>query len=50
MDDQSLRSYLQHNVAWNLDESGHMDHFNLSSNGNSDKFLNSSVHFPSEMR
>jgi hypothetical protein len=27
-----------------------MDHFNLSSSGNGDKFLNSSVHFPVEMR
>jgi hypothetical protein len=50
MDDRSLRAYLQHNVAWNLDENGHMDHFNLTSSGTGDKFLNSSVHFPSEMR
>jgi hypothetical protein len=27
-----------------------MDHFSLSSSGNGDKFLNSSVHFPAEMR
>jgi hypothetical protein len=27
-----------------------MDHFNLSSSGNGDRFLNSSVNFPAEMR
>jgi hypothetical protein len=50
MDDRSLQAYLQHNSAWNLEENGHMDHFNVSSNGNGGKLLNSSVHFPSEMR
>jgi hypothetical protein len=44
MDDRSLRAYLQHNSAWNFEDSGHFDHFN------GDKFLNSSNHFPSEMR
>jgi hypothetical protein len=27
-----------------------MDHFNLSASGNGDRFLNSSVNFPAEMR
>lgn len=50
IDDRSLRAYLTHNTAWNLEGNGHIDHFNLSSNGNGEKFLNSSVHFPAEMR
>ncbi len=50
IDDRSLRTYLRHNSAWNLDENGHMDHYNLSASSNGDKLLNTSVHFPSEMR
>jgi hypothetical protein len=53
IDDRTLRTYLRNNSAWNLDESAPgppMDHFSLSSSGNGDKFLNSSVHFPAEMR
>ncbi|CAM4783983.1 unnamed protein product [Rotaria magnacalcarata] len=58
MDDRTLRAYLRNNSAWNLDESAPgpppplppMDHFNGASFGNGDKLLNSSVHFPAEMR
>ncbi|CAF0970752.1 unnamed protein product [Rotaria sp. Silwood1] len=53
MDDRTLRAYLRNNSAWNLDESAPgppIDHFNISSTGNSDRLLNSSVHFPVEMR
>ena len=54
MDDRTLRNYLRNHSAWNLDESAPgppMDHFsNSSSNINGDKFLNSSVHLPAEMR
>ncbi|CAF2541225.1 unnamed protein product [Rotaria sp. Silwood2] len=53
MDDRTLRAYLRNNSAWNLDESAPgppMDHFNTSLTGNGDKLLNSSVHFPAEMR
>jgi len=48
MDDRSLRAYLQQNSSWNFEENGSMDYFNLSSTGYGDKFLNNSVHFPSE--
>ncbi|CAF0896219.1 unnamed protein product [Adineta steineri] len=50
IDDRFLRTYLRQNPTWNLDESGHMDHYNLSSSTHGDKFLNSSVHLPNEMR
>ncbi|CAF0830280.1 unnamed protein product [Adineta ricciae] len=50
IDDRVLRAYLQQNSTWSLNESGHMDHYSLSSSGNGDKFLNNSVHFPTEMR
>lgn len=53
MDDRTLRAYLRNNAAWNLDESAPgppIDHLNSSSFNNSDKLLNSSVHFPAEMR
>ncbi|CAF1471226.1 unnamed protein product [Rotaria sordida] len=56
MDDRTLRAYLRNNSAWNLDENApglppSMDHYNASSStGNGDKLLNSSVHFPMEMR
>ncbi|CAF1618682.1 unnamed protein product [Rotaria magnacalcarata] len=50
IDDRTLKAYLSHNTNWSLEENGHIDHFNLSSSGHGDKFLNSSVHFPAEMR
>lgn len=59
MDDRTLRAYLRNNSAWNLDETASgppppslpsMDHFNAASFGSGDKLLNSSVHFPAEMR
>ncbi|UJR10125.1 hypothetical protein I4U23_014348 [Adineta vaga] len=53
VDDRTLRAYLRNNSAWNLDESGPgpaMDQFSLSSSGHGDRFLNSSVNFPTEMR
>ncbi|UJR35914.1 hypothetical protein I4U23_028655 [Adineta vaga] len=50
IDDRFLRAYLRQNSTGNLDESGHMDHYGLTSSGNGEKFLNSSVHFPTEMR
>ncbi|CAF1448951.1 unnamed protein product [Adineta steineri] len=53
IDDRTLRAYLRNNSAWNLDESAPgppMDQYNLSSSGHGDRFLNSSVHFPAEMR
>ena len=53
VDDRTLRAYLRSNAAWNLDESAPgpaLEHQNLSSSGHGDKFLNSSVNFPAEMR
>ncbi|CAF0862305.1 unnamed protein product [Adineta ricciae] len=53
IDDRTLRAYLRNNSAWSLDESGpgpSADQLNLSSSGHGDRFLNSSVHFPAEMR
>ncbi|CAF1375303.1 unnamed protein product [Adineta ricciae] len=50
IDDRVLRAYLQQNSTWSLDESGHIDHYDLLSSENENKFFNNSVHFPTEMR
>jgi len=54
IDDRALRMYLRNNAAWNLDESAPgppmIDPLSLSSSGHGDRFLNSSVNFPAEMR
>lgn len=54
IDDRAFRAYLRSHAAWNLDESAPgppmFDPMSLSSSGHGDKFLNSSVNFPAEMR